>query len=243
MLKLKHLFYLLLLLAVHQPSVAQQPHSLHYFFNRDTVGNCVRAITLSDDSVYFYSGVCETDVAIAKGKWVIDSDRLVLSNFDRTDSWPACKVSSKPFYAPDSVHFTVTDYFGKPFAGMRLLVSDSAGNAGYAYTDSAGCITLGKAQCVGYCFKYLLDEAEARNKEENGFTVTAGQNDITINIAFPAMADLGYGARVIDFEHLEFTIKEGVLTDDTGKPIYNNHYFTTPGRPLQPTPKRAGGNK
>ena len=218
-----------------------QPHPIHYFFNRDTTGNCVRAITLSDDSVYFYAGVCETDVAIAKGKWTMDSGRLILSNFDRADSWPACKVNTRPFYTADSVHFSITDYFGRRFAGMRLLISDSAGNADYTYTDSAGCITLARAQCTGYCFKYLLDEAEARNREENGFTVTDGHNDISINIAFPAMADLSYGARVIDFEHLEFMVKEGVLTDENGKAIYDNHYFTEPGKPVTPPAKRAVG--
>ena len=69
----------------------------------------MNSITVSSDSVYFYAGSCENEVALAKGKWHMNGDTLVLANFDRKDAWPHAVVSSVADASDDSIHLNITD--------------------------------------------------------------------------------------------------------------------------------------
>ena len=202
----------------------QRPKELMYFFNKSDRW-CMNSITLSSDSVYFYSGSCESDAALAKGKWRIDSNRLTLSNFDRKDAWPAATVTAKEFYAADSVHFTITDYFGKPYRNLLMVFFDSTGKEDEVYADSNGCIIIPKDRCFVYDFNYRKS-MDNRGVDSLSYTVKPHMNDIAITIDYPGYANLEHEIRTIDFEHLEFIINEGMLYDETGKVVYDNKYLS-----------------
>lgn|GEM_PF-1834961 len=221
---------------------AQRPSEVMYFFNK-TDRACINNITLSSDSIYFYTGICEDDAAVAKGKWKINNDTLTLTNFDRKDCWPHYAVTAKEYTSPDSVHVSITDYFGKPFHDMRITFFDSAGKEYYEFADSNGLITLPRDHAVNYYFTLMNADSAMHKADSLAGVVKQGMNDIAIVIDYPSSTRLGYELHPIDFERLTFIISDGMLYDETGKVVYDNRYFIEGITPVKPDQKAAPKTK
>ena len=220
-------------------AAGDKPHEAMYFFNKSDRW-CMNSITVSSDSVYFYAGSCENEVALAKGKWHMNGDTLVLANFDRKDAWPHTVVSSVADASDDSIHLNITDYFNAPYTNIPLTVFDSAGKENYCFADTNGNITLPKGAWTAFALNYKLHSA-SQGTDSVFYNFADYKTSISINIDYPNSAALDREAVTIDFEHLEFIVKDGMLYDETGKAIYDNKYLSDvpelkpiskPGKPI-----------
>lgn len=139
---------------------AQKPPQLKKWFWRDNGFYSIDHLTLSSDSIFFYSSYCECGrVFVSKGTWKIKGNSLYLNGWDSTKAYPKPKLE---FIKGESEYVTiiVKDYFQKPFDGISLELiprGDSTNaNAVMIFADSLGKFTISKTEYAAFYFVYQM---------------------------------------------------------------------------------------
>ena len=207
---------------------AQKPKLLKWYINDQGFPFGYDHLTLSSDSIFFYTASTENGCYLAKGNWKIKKNKLYLNSWDSIRAYPKLHIDFIKGSDTNNVIIKSFDYFGDPITGLSLgLIKHNQrdiSNAEIVFADSLGQFLLSKLEVEGFFLIYQFYNSSAFKYDSSiqSYKLEPYITQINIDIQPAAAGALDRGIYLINLGNGIFDIREDGLYSK-GKRIYQIH--------------------
>jgi hypothetical protein len=187
-----------------------------YYWDRGfTLG--IEHLTLSSDSIFFFSISAESGAYISKGTYKIKRNKLYLNSFDSTRTYPNFKMEFIKGDSANDVTIFAKDYFNNPFEGLSVRPisrkDSSFYNSSPIFADSLGQIIISKEENWSFYFLYQFDNSDAFliDKSIQNYLLEKEVKQINVYIDFASSGGLDRGIKFMTLGNNIYKVKRGGL--------------------------------